>query len=116
MKQAYIIDDEVEVAQTLVELLQEGLGIEAKIFTSLDSCLEALQTLTPHIIISDIMMPTGSGLRLTQELKKRNLKVPVIFISGMADRLPPEEGHLILSKPIQKDRLFEVINNIIVDT
>ena len=78
-----------------------------------DDCLIALdQNPTPNVIICDVHMPTGSGLRLTSELEKRNLNIPHIFLTGMIDKLPPQKNAHMLRKPAPMEVLIGKIKQI----
>ena len=111
----FIIDDEQEVAATISDLLQTGLSLESKIFSSLDECVKEIdQGEAPSMIISDILMPTGSGLRLNTLISQRHLNIPIVFVSGHADKIA-QEDIILLRKPIQKDQLFQTIKSILPD-
>jgi FixJ family two-component response regulator len=106
----YIIDDEVEITETIKDGLELSLEANCEVFHSVDDCLKELdQSKTPAIILSDVHMPTGSGLRMIEELKSRNLKIPLIFITGMMDNIPREENALMIRKPVNLEKLVELI-------
>lgn len=105
MKKIYIIDDEKdfqEMLQEIIEINFKGFLIEK--FLSLDEALLQLDTANsrPAIILSDVFMSTGSGLRLKHELDKRKLDIPQIYISGYSDKIP-EENITMLKKPLIVD-------------
>lgn len=111
----FIVDDEIDVASTLADLLKEGLSLNSKLFQSLDECMKELESSEqPQLIISDVMMPTGSGLRLISLIEKKHLNIPVIFISGHADKIA-QEDIILLRKPVQKEQLFEAVRSILPD-
>lgn len=111
----YIVDDEIQVSEILAEEIADQLKAKTLCFTSLDECIDAIDQEAPDLILCDVMMPTGSGLRLTEELKKRSLNTPHIYITGMIDKLPPKQNVYMLRKPIKIPTLIEKIKNIIVD-
>ncbi len=104
-----IIDDELDFAETLSEEIYISLESENIIFQDLDSALPKIQEGWPSIILSDVFMTTGSGLRLTSELEKIKLDIPVIYITGMLDSLPNKENVTMLRKPINMDILLKTI-------
>lgn len=114
----YLIDDETDVASTLAELIETGLGYTVTTFSSLDQCIEKLESFKDQpeasLIICDILMPTGSGLRLKDYIQKRNLNIPIFFISGHADKIS-DDDIILLRKPVQKERLFEQIKISLAD-
>lgn len=114
----YLIDDEIDVAQTLAELIETGLGLSVTTFSGLDQCIERLDYYEEQpevkLIISDILMPTGSGLRLKDYIRRKNLNIPVLFISGHADKIS-DDDIILLRKPVQKELLFEQIRTSLAD-
>lgn len=105
----YIIDDEREVAETVRDGLELGLKCECFLFSSVDECLVQLDKKLPQIILSDVHMPTGSGLRIIEELKNRKVQVPTIFITGVMDKTPKEENVIMIRKPVNFKNLISLI-------
>lgn len=75
-----------------------------------------------HAIITDIMMPSMSGIELLQKIRAENKlpAVPVIFITAVAEKkhiLKAKElnaqGYLL--KPISKDKLLKKCQEIFPD-
>lgn len=82
MKILVIDDDEMMLKTLEYGLLQEGYNV----LTSPDGygALKIIETEKPNLIISDIAMPSLSGLELLSYLKnKGDNKIPVILISGL---------------------------------
>lgn len=80
-KDILVIDDDELVCHSLQELLRcEGYSV--------DSCLDGiealgrLQEIDYSLIVSDIKMPGLDGIELLKELKGRNTRSFVIFITG----------------------------------
>lgn len=109
----FFVDDEIEIAQVLAEGIEIDYAKETQIFSSLDSCLEELDKQNlPDVIICDVHMPTGSGLRLSSELEERSLNIPHIFLTGMIDKLPPQKNAHMLRKPTPIEKLVSKIKEI----
>lgn len=109
----FIVDDEKDIAQVISEGIELELGCEVKTFHSLDSALEEIDNgIKPDVIICDVHMPTGSGLRLSFELEERNLAIPHIFLTGMIDKLPPQKNAHMLRKPAPMEKLIGKIKEI----
>ena len=81
----FVIDDQKAVREALAEMLSV-LGFTVEIFASADSFLAA-QHGDPQLgcIVADVRMPGTSGIELVRELARRNIKLPVVLISGHAD-------------------------------
>jgi len=75
------VDDDPHILEVLeVRLVSAGYDV----VTATDG-LEALQVLdkTPvRLVISDIRMPGMSGTRLQQEMERRGLRLPIIFLTA----------------------------------
>ncbi len=66
-------------------------------------------------IISDIRMPNMDGMQMSKELKKMNINIPVIFMTGYSEYTDKEiaqnDGVILLEKPFsikQLKELFEI--------
>ncbi len=79
----YLIDDEFSVRDSLT-LVLESVGLRVKSFESAEDFLKNYNNEYPSCLILDVKMPCMSGLELQEELLKRNISIPIIFISGYA--------------------------------
>jgi RNA polymerase sigma factor (sigma-70 family) len=80
----FLADDDASVRRALTRLLRAA-GLEATSFASADELLAALDDRGPSCVVADLRMPGLSGLDLQDELARRGLEVPILFISGQAD-------------------------------
>lgn len=108
-----IIDDEEEVRESLSFLL-DCANWKTVAYSSVESFLSYDDFEKPGCILSDIRMPGLSGLQLQIELKKREIQLPLIFISGHGDIEMAVEaiqrGALnFLIKPVKKEKLFATL-------
>lgn len=115
---ALIVDDNtlnLKIAQKLIE--QEGLEVD--IVQSGFECLEKVKDNQYDVIFMDIMMPEMDGVETYKKLKEIDgFNTPVITLTADA-KLGAEENYLrmgfydYIPKPINKDRLKEILNKII---
>jgi two-component system, LuxR family, response regulator DctR len=84
MSQVYIVDDDNAVRNAL-KLLFRTAQIDAEAFSSADAFLEDADLKRRCCVLLDIRMPGMSGTVLHEELLRRGLRVPVIFITGHGD-------------------------------
>ncbi len=80
----YIVDDEFAVRDSLTILI-ESTGQPVMSFESAESFLDHYDPEQPSCLLLDVRMPSMSGLDLQEELIKRSIDIPIIFISGHAD-------------------------------
>lgn len=106
-----VIDDEEGIRLSLEELISLEYKAEVFTFDSVDEFLKFLDHDSEkiHLIISDIHMPTGSGLRVGTELEKRNLNIPLIYFTGVADKVPKNPKYKIVRKPFIGEELVQLI-------
>ena len=111
-----VVDDERAIAKSARRLL-EKMGFEAVEFISGSAALAVFEQ-NPNeyqVVLTDISMPNFDGLELLQAVRKRRPDLPVILMSGAADRWNEEEAKSVgaagwLAKPFEKGQLSEVID------
>jgi two-component system response regulator DctR len=84
MSRVYIVDDDNAVRNAL-KLLFRTAQIDAEAFSSADAFLEDADLTRRCCVLLDIRMPGRSGSVLHEELLRRGIRVPVIFITGHGD-------------------------------
>ena len=79
---AMVVDDEVFVRDSLVDLL-ENEGYRTVSAGSASEALKVLAAEAVSVVITDLRMPSGDGLSLLAETKRRMPDVPVILLTGV---------------------------------
>jgi two-component system, LuxR family, response regulator FixJ len=80
----HVIDDDEAVRQS-IEFLLRTAGVTARTYDSASAFLNALPTIDPGCIITDVRMPGISGIDLLRRLGEMRIKMPVIVITGHGD-------------------------------
>ncbi len=80
----HLIDDDDGVRQAVAFLLTTS-GFAVRVYESAAGFLEALPTVQPGCIVTDVRMPEMDGLELQRQLKQRGVGLPVIVITGHGD-------------------------------
>jgi FixJ family two-component response regulator len=111
----FVIDDDEAVCKALKSLFSVK-GYDCEIFTNPQ---EFLNQYPPYssgkgCLLIDIFMPTMNGLELQAELKDRHNLLPIIFISGHADKelvLQAKQAGAfdVIMKPFDNNHLIERI-------
>jgi two-component system response regulator FixJ len=110
-----VIDDQKAVREALAEMLSV-FGFTVEIFDSADSFLAAQhddQQL--GCIVADVRMPGTDGIELVRKLVQRNIRLPVVLISGHAD-VPMAVAGIkagaedFIEKPVDDAQLVAAIN------
>ena len=84
MKPIWIVDDDESIRWVLEKALARE-NLATKSFSNARDAMDALQTTTPQVLVSDIRMPGESGLALLQAVKAKHPGLPVIIITAFSD-------------------------------
>lgn len=113
----YLVDDEFSVRDSLA-LLIESTGQSVRSFESAEAFLNNYDPEQPGCLLLDVRMPSMNGLELQGELLKREIFIPIIFISGHAG-IPDSAKAFragavdFLEKPFDNEILLERIDEAI---
>jgi two-component system response regulator FixJ len=80
----HLIDDDDGVRRAVAFLLTTS-GYAVRVYESAAAFLEALPTVQPGCIVTDVRMPEMDGLELQRQLKQRGIGLPVIVVTGHGD-------------------------------
>jgi RNA polymerase sigma factor (sigma-70 family) len=110
-----VIDDDPSVRKSLKRLLGSR-GYAVKLFGSAKEYLDKNEIIhsKPCCLILDVRMPGLDGMDLHQELKKRNISTPIVFISGhgnipLSVKAMKRGAVDFLPKPFDSQNLLEAI-------
>ena len=123
-KKVLVVDDDPDVRSFVVTVLEENQYLPLVAQDGVEG-LEKIEKDPPDLVILDVLMPRGSGIRLYRKLKtdKKLNKIPVIMFTGIALRsflksqkaLAEFNGEevpkpdIYLEKPVEPDELVEAI-------
>lgn len=113
----YLVDDDDKITQSLIWLL-ESVNYKVKSYHSADEFLDKYKEEAPTCLVLDIRMQGMTGLELQEELTKRKIDIPIIFITGHGDipmsvRAMKQGAVDFLTKPINSQQLLEAVNKAI---
>jgi two-component system response regulator FixJ len=80
----HVIDDDEAVRRSLDFLLQSA-HFKTRTYETALAFLNTLPDIPSGCIVTDVKMPEMSGIELLRHLRKKNLRMPVIIITGHAD-------------------------------
>jgi len=109
-----VVDDDESVRESLPDLLKE-FGFAASTFSSAEEFLASGSLPQTRCLILDVAMPGMTGPQLQQELIRRRLAIPIIFITANQDkttcrRLLEQGAAACLFKPFSDTALLEALN------
>ena len=80
-----VIDDDESVRDSLPDLLKV-FGFDSRVFGSAEEFLDSDALATSGCLILDIGLPGMSGPDLQLELARRQLNIPIIFVTAQSDK------------------------------
>lgn len=80
----FIVDDDAGMLESTQWLL-ESVGLNVQAFSDGRKFLDALSDSPRGCVVLDVRMPGLGGLNVQEELQKRGVELPIIFVSGHAD-------------------------------
>jgi len=119
MERILVVDDEVEVCNTLKKFLTSK-GYE--VYTALDgeTAVSKTKEVRPHIVLLDIIMPGMNGIDTLKEIKKVDPAVGVIMVTAVVDeelakRALELGAYEYITKPLDLNYLKTVVRVKMVD-
>lgn len=79
-----VVDDDAPVRDSLSMLL-ESVDLPHRLYSTAQAFLDNISDVPNGCILLDIRMPGMSGLELQEELRQREVTLPIIFITGHGD-------------------------------
>lgn len=109
----FVVDDDETVRGSLHWLL-ESLRLKVQTYASAQDFLSAYDPVQPGCLVLDVRMPDISGLQLQEILAQRQIRIPVILITGhgdisMAVRAMKAGAFDFIEKPFNDQVLLERI-------
>ncbi|MGB7816318.1 MAG: response regulator [Methylotenera sp.] len=109
----FIVDDDPAIRDSL-SLMIEQEDIAVSTFASAEAFLTSCQSRCYGCAVIDIRMPDMDGMQLQEVLSKRNIHLPVIFLTGHGD-IPMSVQAMkagamdFLTKPVTRDKLLAAV-------
>jgi len=119
LKRILVIDDDEILRNMLIDTLS---SLDYLPFAAEDGekAWQILQEQPFDLIITDIKMPHMDGITLMKRIKEKNLKTPVIMITGYSNAYPEDkalnegaDGYL--SKPFRIEKIDELMRNLFLE-
>jgi RNA polymerase sigma factor (sigma-70 family) len=109
----FVVDDDPSVRSSL-KFLISTVGLQVESFDSADTFLHRKPPDAPSYLVLDVRLPGLSGLDLQRELAARNMRIPIIFVTGHGDipmsvRAMKAGAVEFLTKPFHDQDLLDAI-------
>lgn len=81
----YIVEDEIKIAQILVDYLVKD-NYDVKVLYRGDEAVERILESKPDLVILDVMLPGKSGINICKELREHS-NVPIMMLTARIDEM-----------------------------
>src|SRR6201987_3860111 len=117
VSQIYVVDDDVSVREGVGRLIRSA-GLNVKTFPTAQEIIASFKQELPSCLVLDVQLPDINGFELQQQLAKKDLQVPIIFLTGYGDipqsvRAMKAGAIEFLTKPFRDEELLNAINQAI---
>jgi two-component system, OmpR family, response regulator len=117
-KTILVIDDDLAM-QTVLEIALREAGYRVILANDGQEGVEKLNSLSPDLVISDIMMPQQDGVETFQQIKEQLQEDGIaILIMTALSRKPwfadlEADGAVILQKPFEIEKLLRLVHDML---
>jgi DNA-binding response OmpR family regulator len=111
-----VVDDELDICLVL-KIVLENYGFIVTYYCNPILALNEFKSNFYDLIILDIQMPDMNGFQLYNEIRKKDIKSKICFvtasenISDITYKFPP--GYTIIKKPIENNDLIRIVNSLL---
>ncbi len=113
-KQVILVVDDEQNALILRKLVLEHAGYSVVTASSLADAMQVVSSRPVDLVLSDQLMPRGTGTELARQVKAQYPGMPVAIISGV-NEIPPDASHadLFMSKVEGPAAMCEKISSLL---
>ncbi len=116
LKKILLVEDESNLA-SIIQLNLEIENYEVHVCDNGLNAIEKFKSISPDLVILDVMLPELNGIEVCKQLKKINSEVPVLFLSAKSSGAEKIEGLKsggddYLTKPFNLEELILRVQNL----
>ena len=109
----FVVDDDPSVRSSLKFLLS-SMGLQVESFDSAETFLQRKPSDAPSCLVLDVRLRGLSGLDFQRELGARNIRIPIVFVTGHGDipmsvRAMKAGAIEFLTKPYRDQDLLDAV-------
>ena len=109
MMKVLVVEDDPFVREMAVTGL-EDVGFEVTQAASGGQALGLLQAgIAIDVLLTDIRLPGADGWTVAKAYRERFPDLPVLYVTGYAERMQPVPGGIILSKPYRMAQVIGIL-------
>ncbi|MGH7658728.1 MAG: ATP-binding protein, partial [Gemmatimonadales bacterium] len=109
-----VVDDEPAIAELTARILLE-YGYTVMRATGPGGAMVAFaeRTTPVDLVLTDIMMPGISGRALVEQLRERDPKLAVLYMSGYSNAVPSSSNEAFISKPFTAQEIARAVRAVL---
>ena len=111
-----VIDDELDIC-IMLKLVLESNGFLVNYYSNPIVGLDELQSNFYNLIMLDIQMPEINGLQLYREIRKRDIKTKICFLTGSQSIFDIAHKfssvYTFITKPVGNKELIKIVNDVL---
>ena len=111
-----VIDDELDIC-IMLKVVLESNGFIVNYYHKPTIALDEFQSNFYDLIILDIQMPTINGMQLYREIRTRDTKVKICFLTGSESLFNKAYNftpvYTFISKPVENKELIKIVNDVL---
>jgi CheY-like chemotaxis protein/PAS domain-containing protein len=108
-----IVDDEPDIRKAIQSQFEFFGFDDTHTASSGNKAIEVLKKETFDFIVSDIMMPDGTGLDLLEWIRENGKDIPVLFVSSYSNLTENEAielgAHALMAKPLSMKKVIDCL-------
>ncbi len=110
----YLVDDDPAICK-MIRVILSSVALPCRTFGTANAFLEAFESGWHGCLILDIRMPRVDGMQLLQMLPERDIRLPVIVLTGYGDVSTAVQAMKsgvvdFLEKPVRPQLLLQAVN------
>ena len=111
-----VIDDELDICIMLKVVLEQN-GFLVNYYFKPIIALNEFQSNFYDLIILDIQMPEINGMQLYREIRKRDIKTKICFLTGSESIFDIAHKftsvYTFITKPVENKELIRIVNDLL---
>ena len=117
-----IVDDEPDITLTLRTTLEQN-GFEVVSFNDPQLALQSFKPRYYDLVILDIRMPNMNGFELDRQIRRKDNRVKVCFLTAVSElreyeqykkeTQPKADERYFIAKPVSNDELIRSVNKVL---
>lgn len=123
-KKIFVVDDDPDLVMMIASMLVSSGYAVNRAYDGVE-CMEKVRSISPDLILLDVMMPRKDGYQVCKELKAdEELRcIPVILLTAVVDHIPTttfshrdgmeNEAEDFIDKPFRPEELLQRIRQLL---